>query len=319
MFAVLPEQAKKRWLDSEGFHLVVGRRPITVEWIGEGRLGDARRFLSESSRSADLVAAKRLSPGARAALTENKVSWVDETGAAEIDLESLIISRMGYPTKKRVSRDWTPAVLAVAESLLCGVDATVAQTVAATELSAGSCSIALRKLVGLGLLEADAERGRNSGRRVRNMRTLLDHYAVEAAAHVPEESLQIGVLWRDPIEGIREASEHWREFKIEWCATGILASNVMAPMLTHSRTAEVYIDTKGVSGLYAAANCAHLEPLEGGRLTLRPMPTKGTKKLIQTIDGLKLAPWPRIYVDLLSAGVRGEEIAEHLLEKLNVT
>jgi hypothetical protein len=58
-------------------------------------------------------------------------------------------------------------------------------------------------------------------------------------------------------------------------------------------------------------------PIEGGRLTLRPFPTVAVRRLAETIDGLRVAPWPRVYVDLLSAGVRGEEAAEHLREVIH--
>jgi hypothetical protein len=40
-------------------------------------------------------------------------------------------------------------------------------------------------------------------------------------------------------------------------------------------------------------------------------------RLAETIDALRVAPWPRVYVDLLAAGVRGEEAAEHLWEVID--
>ncbi len=60
-----------------------------------------------------------------------------------------------------------------------------------------------------------------------------------------------------------------------------------------------------------------LQPIEGGRLMLRPVPTSTTLSLSSMVDGLHVAPWPRIYVDLRSSGVRGEEAAEHLREVVN--
>jgi len=47
---------------------------------------------------------------------------------------------------------------------------------------------------------------------------------------------------------------------------------------------------------------------------LRPFPTPVTQRLSTPVGDLRVAPWPRVYADLRSAGVRGEEAAEHLFE-----
>ena len=57
-----------------------------------------------------------------------------------------------------------------------------------------------------------------------------------------------------------------------------------------------------------------LRPIAGGRLTLRPFPTVTVRRLASEIGGLHVAPWPRVYADLRTFGVRREEAAEHLLE-----
>src|SRR5690606_27692525 len=106
---------------------------IEVKWGGEGDLGDIRRLLRAGPRP-DVVVGRRLSPGAREA--QAGVSWVDATGAAEVALGTILVSRTGrtLPSGSRPAR-WAPATLAVAEGLLCGVPATVAATQAATGLS----------------------------------------------------------------------------------------------------------------------------------------------------------------------------------------
>lgn len=89
---------------------------------------------------------------------------------------------------------------------------------------------------------------------------------------------------------------------------------MFAPYLTTVTTAEVYVDRKTIAGLEAAAAVAGLQPIEGGRLILRPFPTVTAKSLAAVTGGLSLAPWPRVYADLRVLGVRGEEAAEHLRE-----
>lgn len=111
-----------------GPDLVLGDRTIQLEWAGEGDLGDVRRVLDAPERP-DLVVGRRLSPGARDARAKAGVSWVDETGAAEVALGTVIVSKTGLtaPAPPAPAR-WTPAALAVAESLLGGTAATVSSS-----------------------------------------------------------------------------------------------------------------------------------------------------------------------------------------------
>ena len=124
-----------------GPDLIVGGQSLEIKWIGEGNLGDARRVLANRRHRPDIVVARRLSPGAREALAEAGIGWVDETGAAEIAVGSIIVSRTGRPPEPTAKpARWTAAVLAAAEAILCGTKPTVDATSSATGLSAGSCT-----------------------------------------------------------------------------------------------------------------------------------------------------------------------------------
>jgi hypothetical protein len=156
VLAVLPRAVKARVPKSPraaGAHLIVGGQALEIEWIGAGSLGDARRVLADRRRRPDVVVACAAVAGRSEAPAEAGVGWVDQTGAAEIAVGSIIVSRTGRPSKPAEKpKRWTAAVLAVAEALLCDTKATVAATTAATGLSAGSCTQALRFLTDLGLL-----------------------------------------------------------------------------------------------------------------------------------------------------------------------
>jgi hypothetical protein len=313
--AVLPRPADVRKLDQNvDADLMVGGVPLRVEWVGEGRLGNVRRVLALEKRP-DIVVARLMSPGARDALAEAGVGWVDETGAAEIAVGSIVVSRTGHPQPlvEKPAR-WTNAVLAVAEALICGTPGTVAATEEATGLSTGSCTSALRALMDLGLLVADASRGRGSARRIASPDDFLDRYASAATALRDRTSLQVGVTWRDVVSGLAEVGKQWDKQKVAWAVTGAAAASVVAPYLTSFNTVEVYVDADSVLGLEGVARAAGLRAIEGGRVTLRPFPTVTTRKLASEADGLRVAPWPRVYADLREAGVRGEEAAEHLHE-----
>src|SRR5262245_62149378 len=95
--AVLPRVAsvRKASKDAEA-DLIVGGVPLRLEWVGEGRLENIRRVLTRGRRP-DVVVARVMSAGARDVLAEAGVGWVDETGAAEIAVGAVIVSRSGRP------------------------------------------------------------------------------------------------------------------------------------------------------------------------------------------------------------------------------
>jgi hypothetical protein len=288
---------------------------IQVKWVGDGELRQVRALLAGLRDRGVVVAARHLSPGAREALSQAGVGWVDETGAAEISLPSLVVSRSNLPSKAPEPEPrWNPSVYAVAEALLCGAAATVSATATATGLAAATCATALRTLTDLGLLTAVARRGRAAGRRVEDPDRLLDAYAAAAATVSPKTSLRVGVAWRDPVAGVAEVGARWSRSRVAWAATGAVAAAVLAPHLTSINVADLYVDADTRPGLEAVAEAAGLRPIEGGRLTLRPFPTVTVRRLATVQADLHLAPWPRVYADLRVIGVRGEEAAEHLRE-----
>lgn len=313
---VLPTSADvQHKAGGRGLDVIVNGCALEIRWVGRGRLGDARQLLQDAPVSDRLIAvAREFSPGAKSALSEHGVGWVDETGAAEIAVGTIVVSRTGRPTKQPDPEGrWTPSVLATAEALLCGLPATVSSIEEVTGLSTGSCTKALQILTQLGLLDSNAERGPTSGRHVTDPAALLEAYATADKARRPAIELVVGVLWRDAVAGLAQIGERWTGH-IGWASTGAVASAVLAPFLTTIDTAVVYVDTETIAGLEATARLADLVPIEGGRLSLRPFPTVSTRRLSTLVDGLQVAPWPRVYADLQDIGVRGEEAAEHLRE-----
>lgn len=301
--------------DAAGLIASVGGREVRVAWAGEGWVRDVRPFVAGDGDRPEVVVARRISPGARELLAQAGVGWADETGAAEIALATLVVSRTGRPEPpKERPAGWTRGVLAVVEVLLCGVRATVKATAEATGLSAGSCTHALQILQDLDLVRSSVARGPGSGRAVEDRRALLTAYAVAATALRPRVSLRVGVSWRDPVEGLRGTGAVWERAQMPWAATGAAAAALLAPYQTSVTTTEVYVGAETPVGLEAAARTVELRPIEGGRLVLRPFPTVAVPRLVQRVEGVAVAPWPRVYADLRPTGVRGEESAEHLAE-----
>lgn len=307
---VLPRSAEVR---RSGNHVVVNGHPLNIQWIGRGWLADAQAVLAASGELPLVAVARRMSPGARKALAEASIGWVDETGAAEIATGPLVVSKSGRPVgREQRTTDWTPAVFAVAEALLCGARATVAGTERTTGLSTGSRTNALRFLTEKELLVSDARRGRHSARRVAEFDRLLQAYAGAVAESDPAVVVQVGVTWRDLPSGLARIGKEWRIREWRWSCTGAVAASVLAPYLTSVGIADVYVSAETIAGLEAAAADVGLRPIDGGRLHLRPFPTVAVPRLSTETKGLRVAPWPRVYADLRLTGVRGEEAAEHL-------
>ena len=314
--AVLPAGTSVGAGERAGGDLVdveVAGADLVAAWIGEGWLGDLRRVLDDRPAHLDVVVARRMSPGARAAAAEAGLGWVDESGAAEIALPGLVVSRSGRRDRKvRGAPRWTPSVIGTAEALLLGTRPTVAEVERTTGLSTGAATKALSTLTTLGLLRADAPRGRASAREVPDRRALLDAYATAATAAVRPLSLRVGVLG-DLVDELARLGGAWDAHGVVWAATGAAAASVLGPYLSEVRALDVFVDAPTPATLDAVAERSALKPLEGGRLVLRPFPTPVTQRLCAPVAGIRVAPWPRVYADLRESGVRGEEAAEHLL------
>lgn len=314
--AVLPSGTPVQVVQSsDGVALIeVGSAQVRSAWAGEGWLGDVRGLLERSQGEMDVVVARRMSPGARAAAAEARIGWVDELGAAELALPGLIVSRSGRRESKAdpIPR-WTPSVIGTAEALLLGTRPTVAEVKRVTGLSSGAATKALATLTQLGLLAADAPRGRASAREIVDRRALLTAYADATVAVTRRLSRRVGVLG-DLLHELTQLGSRWDAAGVTWAATGLAGAAALAPYLAEVSSLDVFIDAPTPAILDAVADRAGLRPIEGGRLVLRPFPTPVTQRLSGLIGDLRVAPWPRVYADLRTSGVRGEEAAEHLFE-----
>lgn len=317
--AVLPSTASLQTTRADSVvDFVVNGQPIQVAWIGQGHLADARAALIRRPEANTVFAARHLSPGARAALTDAAVSWVDETGAAEISIGTILVSRSGESggTPKPTTR-WTPAVIAIAETMLCGAKGTQTAMQAATGLSAGSCANALRYLTDQGLLMSTAKRGPTSARRISDLRRLLDAYATAVETQPAGAQLQIGVTWQDMLQGLSALGSRFEKEQLEYAVTGGAAAAVIAPYVTSVPQVTVYVDARTIAELNALAQRLDLRPIDGGRLKLKPFPSAAVQRLATSEPAaFRVAPWPRVYADLQGEGVRGEEAAEHLFERI---
>jgi len=312
---VLPPTVDIRVSDGAKGRLIVNGTPLRIRWIGHGWPADVTSALDGLAEQPDVVLAVRMSPGAQQRLAEAGIGWADESGAAEIAVGPILISRTGRPFEApRAAIGWSRAALGVAEAILCGTRPVVTDTVEATGLSRGSCQKALRFFADRKLVEVVAERGRYSSRKLTDHDQLLEAYSSAVAETSRSPSLQVGLIWRDPVATLVQVGAKWEAADVAWACTSALAAYLLAPYLASVTTVDAYVGRTTIPGLESAAAAAGLQPMEGGRLTLRPFPTTTSQTLSEETAGVRLVPWPRAYSDLRPIGVRGEEAAEHLRE-----
>lgn len=291
-----------------------------ARWVGRCGLRKVREILATRPRP-EIIVGTEISQAAREEALSAGLGWVDETGGAELhfvrDGVLIEVSRSGPDLpRSRSAPNWTTAVLGAAEALLTHPDETV--TVSSvrehTGYSIEAITRSLRFLEDRGLLESTARRGPKSARTVVDLDRLLEEYADAATAKRKSLSLSCGVSWNHPYVALEAIGERLDKNAIEWAVTGAMAASILAPFATNVTSGEVYVDAVSLTELDRVAVAAEVKPIEGGRLVLRPFPTKATNKLSAQRDGFWIAPWPRVYADVVHAGVRGEEIAEHLKE-----
>ena len=298
-----------------------GSIELRARWVGRCGIRKVHDILATRPKP-DIIVGTEISRGAREEATNAGLSWVDETGAAELhfirgNAAVIEVSRRGIEgTRARSTPKWTMAVLGTAEALLTHPDetVTVSNIREHTGYSVEATTRALRYLEDHGHLESTARRGPRSARSIVDPDRLLEEYADAATEKRKPLSLSCGVSWNHPYVALEALGERWDERGIEWAVTGAMAASILAPFATNVTSGEVYVDAVSLTELDQVAAAADIRPIEGGRLVLRPFPTKATNKLSVKRDGLWIAPWPRVYADVVHVGVRGEEIAEHLKE-----
>lgn len=298
--------------------VTVAGTDLRVRWLNVGWPRQVEEALRQHPQP-QVLAAPLMSPGARKAAGEAGVGWVDESGAAEINLPYLIISKDGDPaTPLNANVGWRAGTLAVCEALLAKrATPTVSSVVQATALASSTVASALKFLENDGHLVSDAERGRESARRINDNNALIDAYAAAANRLRRPMSLRLGVLWRDPLAGAADLGRQLAAGGVDWAVTSALAAAAMAPIQTEVAPLEIYVPARAPSDLRRAAQVAGLKEMDGGRLLFRPFPTPaGAALTAEFSPGIRSVLWPRAYADLRTAGVRGEDVAEHLREEI---
>jgi hypothetical protein len=291
---------------------------FTAGWAGKGWKPDIERLLAVTR--VQVVYAASISDEAKEWLRNRRLGWLDETGAANIALPTgLVLKCEGHKhTTQHPPKDrWTKAMLAAVEAILAGSPPTVEAVEEAVAISRGASASALSRLEQQGLLDRPGrKRGRGISRRVVDMDLLIDRYA-EAAADFrsKQKVVMLHRLLADPLQTL--AAEIGPALNTEgatWAVSGPAASTLLAPYLGDVTTLDLYVDHR----LFAAKD--HLAILMGGRVVekghrveVRELPTAMSARGPE-VNGVHVALPARVYADLVAAGGRAAEAANHLRE-----
>lgn len=301
-------------------------------WAGEGLPADVRRvsrMLSQATTAATaipVITARRMSQGAREILGEERLSWADASGRAQIVVPGEVYITRLDPIPADAGRlfSWSAAAHAVAETLLTwrvrrgggaqdsiGRVATIAD---AAGVSVPHAARVLRQFDEQGYTaKTGAERGSSAARELRDPGRMLSdwagHYAISSSAPAAE----FHVPWR----------EHEQTFStlaaslaiLDWALTGIAAADRLAPYLTSVPTVDVYVsfDALQEARRHLSSQSDVVEVEHGGRIRIFTE-SEYLFRLSDDQQALPVASPIRVYGDLLRQRGRAAEAAEYLRE-----
>ena len=300
-------------------------------WVGEGLPADARRGRNQlthelvpSNGALPVIVARRISPGARAFLESERISWADARGHAQIVVPGRLYLARLEPARAVARRrfTWSKAVETIAETILSTAAGEsrplqpiglVVDIAAQTQISEAHTARVLRKFDEQNYTaKTGAERGVTAARELRDPGRMLSDWAGHyAAAGGPGDASEFHVPWRDAEQSTELLCGAFAG--IDWAVTSELAADRVEPFLTHVPTLEAYVSREHFAEARArlAAHGDVREVESGGRIRLYPADPY-LFRLSGEVGGVPIANPVRVYADLLRHGGRSAEAADQL-------
>lgn len=305
---------------ADGVHAlhVVGlpREPrFRVAWVRRGWPGDVHARL-ERSPTVTLVVAPELSSGARQLLDERAIDWVDETGAASLRGEGLLVRVDRAPAPKDPEphgASWSEIAILAAEATLA---AHPAQITTAWIAEHADCSIARASRILTGwdqegwTAKQGPARGRGAHRALEHPHAMLESWTTHLNTK-PVERWYAHTTSRDLEDAQARLAHALDDFAFGW--TGWAAAQQLAPFVTqlpvlHLRTDERYAH-RDLAPRLQAIDLTLTD--DAGRIELWRTPGSALRLVTSSPAG-PVVSWPRVYADLRRLAGRGNDAAEHL-------
>ena len=269
-----------------------------------------------------MVAARRLSAGARRLLRERRINWVDESGAAWIvAAPGLVVDRAGQspePPRPSTSWGWSAGSASLAEVLLTaatreararatgrpttGLHALPTASLLADRagVSVSMVNTTLRTWTGQGWIEKrGGQRGPTSTRLLVAPGELLSAWAAWTAS-TPAPKLAIDADVTDAITWVQTELPKVMPRKGAWCLGGAAASALVAPRQAAVSRVLCHVEESVFDLLCDSLGRSAAAPTAAGgeRLLLRS--ARRSTVALADPGPVSLASAPRIYADLLA-------------------
>ncbi|MGU7773762.1 type IV toxin-antitoxin system AbiEi family antitoxin [Burkholderia sp. MR1-5-21] len=269
-----------------------------------------------------LVAAEKLSPGARELLRNRGIGYFERNGNLYLRWRQWLVNierPAAASTKREATALFTDSREMVVHALLKYRTKwlTGGELAEMSKTSAYTCSVVLQELVRREWCESSGS-GRKLRRRLTKPRELLDAWA-EHWTQRKENRTRWYVFSENPKLLLLHLTAKIEKAGIPfpWAFTGTAAANVYAPLLTNVDTAEIIVPPGQASQL---ADLIKLKPAEqGANVTI--VERDGASLLFRDVhpDYPSYFASPFIlYLDLLDGRGRNKELAQHVLERLDL-
>ncbi|WP_251447811.1 hypothetical protein [Microbacterium sp. USTB-Y] len=301
-------------------------------WVGEGLPADIRRARNDVAHALTgvgglpVIAARRMSSGARELLGESQFSWVDASGRARIVIPGeLYLTRLDpVPVDAGRLFTWSGAAQAVAETLLTwrvqqsdraleSIER-VGAIAEAAEVSVAHAARILRQFDEQGYTaKTGAERGSTAMRELRDPGRMLSDWAGYYALANVVPAAEFHVPWRDHDQTFPVLASSLDG--LNWAMTGAAAAERIAPHLTTVPVVDMLVSFNDLTEVRRRLTSKDdvREVERGGRVRAFTA-DEYLFGLVNEEDGLRVASPVRVYGDLLRERGRSVDAAEYLRE-----
>jgi hypothetical protein len=283
---------------------------------------DEYKLASRQEGLITLVAAESLSPGARDLLRKRGIGYFERNGNLYLRWRQWLIN-IQRPEKasarKGITALFTDSREMVVHALLMHRKEwlTGSELAQMAHTSSYTCSVVLQELERREWCESSGA-GRTLRRQLTKPRQLLDAWAEHWTKRKEQRSRWYVFAERPNLllmQLTRQIDQAGVSF--DWAFTGTAAANVYAPLLTSVDTAEIIVKPGHAEQL---AKTLHLKPADkGANVTL--VERDGASLLFRDAHpeypSYFASPFI-LYLDLLDGRGRNKELAQHVLEKLEL-